>query len=203
MASMVNNRRGRPPGGSDARDRLLAAARCQFFSRGYAGTTIRSVAAEAGVNPALINYHFGSKEGLFNAVLDLVVSPGRVIDHVAAHGPDRFAVRLLDTALRLWDAPHVQSQVRTVVAAFHSESATRDLFRGYVETQVITRLADAVGGPGARERASAAAAVMVGAFLTRYVLQIQPLAGMSRSEAVRYLTPPLQSSLTPRPARGR
>lgn len=200
---MVNNRRGRPPGGSDARDRLLAAASSQFLSRGYAGATIRSVAAEAGVNPALINYHFGSKEALFTAVLDLVVSPGRVIDHVAAQGPDRFAARLLDTALRLWDTPHVQAQVRAVVVTFHSESSTHALFRDYVENQVITRLADAVGGAGARERASAAAAVMVGAFLTRYVLQIQPLAGMRRSEAVRHLTPALQSSLTPRPARGR
>ncbi|WP_433622173.1 TetR/AcrR family transcriptional regulator [Nocardia sp. CA-120079] len=51
------------------RQRLLDAARHRFARNGYAGTPVREVADEAGVNVALINRYFGSKEGLFAACL--------------------------------------------------------------------------------------------------------------------------------------
>lgn len=50
------------------RDIILAASSC-FANRGYKDTTIRSIAAKAGVNIAAINYHFGDKERLYLEVL--------------------------------------------------------------------------------------------------------------------------------------
>lgn len=49
------------------RARLLDAARRRFAEHGYSGTSVRSVAADAGVDPALIFRYFGSKDGLFVA----------------------------------------------------------------------------------------------------------------------------------------
>jgi AcrR family transcriptional regulator len=51
------------------RQLLLDAARRHFARDGYAGTTVRDIADEAGVNVALINRYFTSKEGLFEACL--------------------------------------------------------------------------------------------------------------------------------------
>jgi len=51
------------------RDALLAAGARLFASRGYDGATVRAIADDAGVNPALISYHFGGKQGLYTAVL--------------------------------------------------------------------------------------------------------------------------------------
>jgi AcrR family transcriptional regulator len=51
------------------RQDLLAAARSRFLRSGYERTTLRDVAADVGVNLALIKRYFGSKEGLFKASL--------------------------------------------------------------------------------------------------------------------------------------
>lgn len=54
------------------RKHLLTAARARFLTHGYDRTTLRDVAADAGVNMALIKRYFDSKEGLFKAALGSV-----------------------------------------------------------------------------------------------------------------------------------
>jgi AcrR family transcriptional regulator len=53
----------------DTRERILDAAELVFMQHGYDGSSMRVVTAEAGVNLAAANYHFGSKEALMQAVL--------------------------------------------------------------------------------------------------------------------------------------
>ena len=53
----------------DARDKLLTAGTELFAAKGFAGASIRELASAAGVNSALISYHFGGKEGLYEAVI--------------------------------------------------------------------------------------------------------------------------------------
>lgn len=50
-------------------DRIKEAARKVFKQNGYAGTRTRDIAEEAGVNPALLNYYFRSKDGLFKEIM--------------------------------------------------------------------------------------------------------------------------------------
>jgi AcrR family transcriptional regulator len=61
--------KGRPRDAAKTRQMLLAAARRRFAEDGYAATTVRDIADDAGVNVALINRYFSSKEGLFEACL--------------------------------------------------------------------------------------------------------------------------------------
>jgi AcrR family transcriptional regulator len=53
----------------DAKDKLLAAGTSLFAAKGFAGVSIRELAAESGVNSALVSYYFGGKEGLYEAVI--------------------------------------------------------------------------------------------------------------------------------------
>jgi AcrR family transcriptional regulator len=53
----------------DTRERILDAAEMAFMAHGYKGASMRQITGEAGVNLAAVNYHFGGKEGLFQAVL--------------------------------------------------------------------------------------------------------------------------------------
>jgi hypothetical protein len=64
-------RRGRRPGASGTRQAILEAARARFAADGYGGTTIRRVAADAGVDPSLVMQFFRSKELLFGAVMSI------------------------------------------------------------------------------------------------------------------------------------
>jgi AcrR family transcriptional regulator len=69
--------RGRP-GESDAGDvrgAILEVAETLFANRGYAATSLRTIANAAGVTPAMIHYYFGSKETLLRKVLEKAVEP--------------------------------------------------------------------------------------------------------------------------------
>lgn len=59
----------------NARDRLIKAAEDQFFEKGFSAASIRTIASNAGVNSALIAYHFGSKEELFRIVFQNAIAP--------------------------------------------------------------------------------------------------------------------------------
>ena len=67
---MTAPRKGRRPGAVDTRGEVLAAARTEFATKGYAGTTVRGIAREAGVDPALVHHYFGGKDGVFAAAMD-------------------------------------------------------------------------------------------------------------------------------------
>lgn len=56
------------------RKRLLDAAEQLFAEHGFAATSLRAVTVAAGANVAAVNYHFGSKEGLFRAVVERAMS---------------------------------------------------------------------------------------------------------------------------------
>jgi AcrR family transcriptional regulator len=69
-ARATGRRAGRPPGeAADQRARLLDAAVTCYSRLGIAATSLRSIAREAGVNPALIHYYFGDKQQLQEAVI--------------------------------------------------------------------------------------------------------------------------------------
>jgi TetR/AcrR family transcriptional regulator len=80
--------RGRPALTAEigTRDALLDAAVTLFAERGVAGTTSARIAARAGVTPAMVHYHFRSRERLLDAVVDerLARFPARVFSGLAA-----------------------------------------------------------------------------------------------------------------------
>ena len=70
--------RGRRTGAPDTREAIRLAARARFLADGYQAVTLRKVAADAGVDVALISYYFGSKVGLFGAAMALPVNPAEL-----------------------------------------------------------------------------------------------------------------------------
>jgi len=62
-------------GSPDTKDRILAAAEALFMEQGYAATSLRAITAQANVNLAAVNYHFGSKEALIREVFDRRLGP--------------------------------------------------------------------------------------------------------------------------------
>lgn len=194
---MVNKRRGRPRGGSDARQRLLDAASQQFLAGGYAVTSIRAIAAQAGVHHSLVNYHFGGKDGLFIAAVDLHVIPGRIVGEALSHGTSGAGHRLLSAVLEAWDHPPVQQRARELLLGIQLKESTGRAFRTYLQTQVADQIAAALGGFDASKRSTATAAIMVGVFLARYVVRLEPLATMPRAEVADLMSPAIQACLAP------
>ncbi|MEI2819554.1 MAG: TetR/AcrR family transcriptional regulator [Marmoricola sp.] len=88
--------RGPRPQGADTRSDILAAASSVFADKGYAGASVRGIAREAGVDPALVHHYFESKPALFFASVMPVaqglpaVNPSALVDQsfVRASGGD-------------------------------------------------------------------------------------------------------------------
>src|SRR3954469_3000978 len=122
MAKSRGRRRGDT---SVSREDVGRIALEQFATRGYARTTIRSVAEAAGVDPALVMYHHGSKGELFRAAVAMRFDPGATAEQLAAGDPAPVGRRLIDFLLAAWDQP-VQRQVflaRIRAAATEPEAA--------------------------------------------------------------------------------
>jgi AcrR family transcriptional regulator len=187
--------RGRRPGAPDTRAEVLAAARASFAEKGFRATTIRAVAASAGVDPALVHHYFGSKDDLFVAALEIPVDPREVLAPVVAAGPDGAGERLLRTLLGVWDDPAVQpgllAMVRSLIAD-DSGGLVRDAFIPVVVGPVLAGLV----ADRPEVRIPLVAGQVVGLIVTRYLLALPPMAEMPADDVVARVGPVLQHYLT-------
>jgi AcrR family transcriptional regulator len=194
----VKRTRGRPPAGdaSDRRAAILDAARGQFAAQGFGGTSMRSIAREAGVDVSLISHYFGDKSGLLVATMELPVNPVEKIASVIEGGPDGMAERLLRTFLGSWD-PHrdiFSSMVRTTLGSGDSQAPMLQLARNIL----ITSLLEVLEGDDRDARASLIAGQLIGMALMRYVVRLPALADTPVEDVVRLYAPGMQTLITPK-----
>jgi AcrR family transcriptional regulator len=193
----VKRTRGRPPAGdaADRRAAILDAARAQFAAQGFGGTSMRSIAREAGVDVSLISHYFGDKSGLLVATMELPVNPIEKIASVIEDGPDGMAERLLQTFLGAWD-PHrdiFSSMVRTTLGSGDSQAPMLQLAREVL----IGSLLKVLEGDDRELRASLIASQLIGMATLRYVVRIPPLADASIDDVVRLYAPGMQLLIGP------
>ena len=192
--------RGRRPGSPDTRASILDAARALFAAGGMSGTSIRAVAARAGVDPALVHHYFGTKDDLFVAALALPVDPREVLGAVVAEGPGGAAERMLGTFLAVWDDPDLQLPLLGMARGL-LDPAGKELMRDGFLKIVIAPIGVALGIEEPERRMPLVASQIVGLILMRYVLEVEPLASMAAEELVAIYAPTIQRYLTgPLPA---
>ena len=191
---MTTARRGRRPGAPDTRAAILEAARGQFAAQGFGRTTIRGVAGEAGVDPALVHHYFGSKDDLFVAALELPLDPRTVIGPALTGGLDGAAERLLGAFLSVWDDPAVRPHLLAVVRGALEPDGHRMLTEGFLPAVLLPALRS-LGVDRAEERMSLVASQVLGLIVARYLLGIEPLASMPSEHVVATVAPNLQRYL--------
>ncbi|MEU8578154.1 TetR/AcrR family transcriptional regulator [Streptomyces asoensis] len=183
--------RGRPQGNPPTRESIVSAARTLFLERGYRRTTVRAVAGAAGVDPALIAYHFGSKKGLFADVMQFQCARALTVDDVLDGDPATLADRLIDAVTHLWE----DADFRRLTAQ-GDEAA--DAIREYLEQELLARLVEFLGGRDATARATAVVTILGGLIYTRYLNPLLTPAALTPSEARHVLAPALRAALAPR-----
>jgi AcrR family transcriptional regulator len=189
-STVLNKTRGRPRGNPDTKAQIAEAARVLFTRHGYKATTVRAVAAAVGVDQALISYHFDSKKGLFSQSLNLLCLEPDTLDQ-ALHG-DRagLADRLLAAVTAGWDAT-TAAENRLALQDDDTMRALRD----YLQSELVVRIAEFLGGPDATDRATAAVGVIGGLIFTRYLNPIHPIATLPATEMSRIFGPALRTAL--------
>jgi AcrR family transcriptional regulator len=171
----------------------LEAARESFAAKGFRSTTIRGVAADAGVDAALVHHYFGTKDDLFVASLEIPIDPRSAIAEVFAAGLDGAGERLLATVLAVWDEPEGRRPLVALVRSSLADPASTLLQEGLVRV-VFTALQDQLG-EDAEVRAGLVATQMLGLIVGRYVVGLEPIASMPRDRVVALVGPALQRYL--------
>jgi AcrR family transcriptional regulator len=187
---------GRRPGATDTRGRILSAARHVFSEYGYERGTIRAIAAEAKVDPALVMHYFGNKDDLLAAALALPGDPAPHIPLLFAGDRQRAGERVTRTFLELLEDPKLAPMIQGVVRCAASHERAADVMRGVITRQVLEPLTRALGVPHAEFRAALVASQFVGLAMTRYLTRIEPLASADVETVVRVVAPNVQRYLT-------
>jgi AcrR family transcriptional regulator len=190
--------RGRPSGPTTARADILRVARRRFLADGYQRVTLRSIAAEAGVDVALLSHYFGSKSGLFGATMQLAANPAARLDEAMRGDIATLPVRVLRMLVTTWDDPVIGAGLRAMAEAATREPEVNRGLREMVEREIVGRLADRIGGADATARAGIAASHTMGIIFGRYVLRVEPLASMPADELVARAAPALQVAMAGR-----
>ncbi len=186
---MGTRRRGPRPAGSDTREVILETARRQFSDSGYGRTTLRGVAAEAGVDPRLVLHYFGSKRELFMASVRLPVEPGQFIPQVFGGAPERLPERVAHALVRTLEEPETRQAALAIIRAAASEPEAAEVIRAVLAERVLLPLTAEIEADQPELRATMVASQFVGMAMARYVVGVEPLASASPEQVVRALTP--------------
>ncbi len=189
-------RTGRAPGSPPNREAILDAARACFSRDGYDRATIRSIAAQAGVDPALVHHYFGSKDRLLVAALKLPVNPRELLPELIAGGIEGLGERLLRSILAVWGADWAAggTLVGLIRASATNENAA-SMMREFFAREVIGRLAEALDMPQPRLRAGLVGSQLVGLAMARFVIRIEPIASADPETLIACYAPTFQRYL--------
>ncbi len=188
------SRRGRRPGDPQVtRQAILKAARTTFAEAGYERATIRSIATLAGVDPALVHHHFGSKEDLFAAAHEYPVSPSAVKEALEA-GEGTMGERLARLLLEA-DVAATQPFEALVRAAMSNQRARR-MLRRFIEKGVLDVVAAQLEAPDARLRIALAGSHLMGLFVMRRVIGVDVARATDLETIVEMVAPVIDHYLT-------
>lgn len=191
---MVNKQPGRPKGGTDTRRLLVEAAMEEFLRRGYGRASARGIARRAGCDHTMVNYYFGSKDGLFNEAFGLELSPKELLAGMRQRiRTKQEAARLLPGLLahaifRYWEDPRFRGTAMPIIDQVFLQRSVdlQNLFREFVEQGIYSELRGLLYpfyGAGATQRAAGITVVVGGLIVTRYVAGVGPMAEMPGRDA--------------------
>lgn len=171
----------------------MEAAREQFAEQGFERTTIRSVAAAAGVDPALVMQHFKNKEGLFGASARWHVDHKKLSEATLEDVP-RTA---LDDLFAGFEDPTRRDSAIALLRNCLTHEAALDVMREQVMCEPQAMVAATIGGEQGELRAGLLGATMIGITIAKYLLKIPVVAGASREQIEQIMTPVLQALVDP------
>jgi AcrR family transcriptional regulator len=189
-------RTGRRPGGEDTRGTILSAARSEFATRGFHGATIRGIAGEAGVDPALVHHYFGPKEDLFAASIELPVRPREVADVIVAGGIENAGRNVTTLFFTIWENPSTRDPLLALLRGAFTTEQGAEVLREFFGNAMMGLVAPHLDGPDPQLRISLAMAQLVGVAVLRYVVGFSTLQRVPVDDLVDVLSPRIQEYLT-------
>ncbi|MFC3452327.1 TetR/AcrR family transcriptional regulator [Amycolatopsis speibonae] len=191
----THGRPGRWRSGAESKQRILETARDLFGEHGYGATTVRAIATAAGVDPAMVFYFFGTKQGLFSAAVDMSGAVPPAIESIFAGGLDTIGERIVRALVENLDKSGRTPLVMLTRSA-PTDAQSEALLREFIDREITDRLAATLDTPDAALRAAMVNAQILGLTVARYIMRIEPISSLSTDELVARFGPLVQHCLT-------
>ena len=175
-----------------ARAAILAAARQRFAREGYERTTIRSVAADAGVDPSMVMRYYGTKDDLFGAAVAVDLD----LPDVAGLPPEEVAGRLARHFVARWEGNLADEAILLLLRSAVTNPAAAERMRAVFAAQVVPLVRAATDDARDSDvRAGLIASQLLGLALTRHVLRLPAVALLEAETLIECVTPALRHLL--------
>jgi len=192
---------GRRPGNVDTRGEIVEAAKRVFAAKGYDGASLRAVAREAEVDPALVHHYFDGKAALFVAAMALPFDPRSIPVHEQpvwadsdsdlASSPGAMVIRPF---LSMWDqAEGTGSSFASCVAGMAASANVADAMREFVAERIWekTPVNEGESEDVTRKRRALVSSQLMGLAFIRYILRVPPISTTTPEEIARWAGPTL------------
>lgn len=185
------------PKSAATRARILARAREAFARSGFQATSVRSIAAAAGVDQALVHRYFGTKRELFLASVQVGSDPAQVMAPVLATPREGMGEAFVRAVLLLWESGAEEALVSTLRTLVGTDEGA-NIIQGFVLDVALRQFEDVVDDPpgSAPTRLSLVASQTAGLVLARKVARLEPLASMPVEDVVALVAPTVQRYMT-------
>ncbi|MBB5775650.1 AcrR family transcriptional regulator [Nonomuraea jabiensis] len=165
-----------------------------FAEKGFDKATVRGIAREANVDPALVHHYFETKEGMFAAAMRLPFSPENLVK-VLVEGPrEEVGERLVRMLLQVTANPETREPMLALIRSAMTNEQAVTMVREFFTNALLFQVADRMQVP--HLRIEAAFAQMYGIVMARYVIRLEPLASAGHEELVEVLAPTIQRYFT-------
>jgi AcrR family transcriptional regulator len=188
-------RSGRRPGSPETREHIVTVARRAFGARGYDATSLRSIAAEAEVDPGLLIHYFGTKEGVFRAALEITIRPDQLFAGLEDLGSREVAEHIVRRYLSMLDRAEARDVVMGLVRSAVSNEHAADMLRDLLIAGVLTSLTPLIAKPNATLRASLIVAQLIGIAMLRHVARAEQVVRATDEELVELVGPAIEQYL--------
>ena len=192
----ARRRSGRRPGSSPSRQKILEVARLAFPANGYAETSLRGIARDAGVDPSLIVQLFGSKAGLFAAVVEWPFDASQVVAEIQEVRVGQVGDYTARIFISHWDRDEHRNPIVSLIHAALADPAAAAMLREFITVNLTMPVVERVGADRSQLRAALLASQLIGFGLCRYVLAFDALASASSEQLIAALGATLQHACT-------
>jgi AcrR family transcriptional regulator len=192
----ARRRGGRRPRSSSSREKILEVARLAFPANGYAETSLRGIARDAGVDPSLVVQLFGSKAGLFGAVVEWPFDASQIsaqIREVPAEQVGEFTARVF---IAHWDRDEHRSPIISLVHAALADPSAAAMLREFITVNLTLPMVERAGADRPQFRAALLASQLLGFGLSRHALAFDALTLAPTEDLVAALGETLQHTCT-------
>lgn len=192
---MTKGRRGPRPAGADTRADILNAAMTLFSSQGYDAVSVRMIAREASVDPALVSYYFGGKSNLFVSAMRPEVDDALLEEFLAAIDAENCGEKLIAFVIDFWGTHDTSVRMTGTMQAAPSQAEEQAYLRHLLHDRFLLPVVDKLSPDAKPLRAELVTVLLMGMMSGSALLGFPRLDALSIPDRARLLGPACEQFL--------